>query len=241
MKNVKKKMLAGILAGTLLMAGGFGCYSVQAAQDNASTARFAGAEPPRGMRPPGMNNDEAAKHIAETFGVPASEAKKALEDGEDVREVGHAAMLAKVSGKSLAEVLSLKTENKSWQDIETELGIDKAKIRQEMDGLVANRLAERGNVDKDTALKLLVEGYRPHDIEMAGFIAKETGKDIRTVLDKKKINNRWSEVAKTFGVDENKLPRFGRWDGEERERFGGSHHGEGPQGRHMGGYHHNDR
>ena len=40
---------------------------------------------------------------------------------------------------------------------------------------------------------------------MAARIAKETDKDIQIVLDSKKINNTWWDVAKEFGVDVSKL------------------------------------
>ncbi|MBR2214898.1 MAG: Tat pathway signal sequence domain protein [Selenomonadaceae bacterium] len=230
MKNTKTKMLAGIVAGAMLMVGGLGCYSAQAQEGTeGNSARQERQSPPRGERPPMMmDNNAAAKHIAESFGVAESDVLNALEQGADVREVGHAAMLAKISGKSLSDVLSLKTQDNSWRDVEEGLGIDQAQIRQEMDGLVAARIAARGNVDQNTAIGLLKDGYRPQDIEMAGILAKESGKDIKAVLDKKKINNRWTDVAKELGVDENKLPRGFGHKGEQGDHF--EDHGEPPHG-----------
>ena len=40
---------------------------------------------------------------------------------------------------------------------------------------------------------------------MAAVLAKESGKDVQAVLDMKKINNRWSDVADQLGVDKSKL------------------------------------
>lgn len=73
------------------------------------------------------------------------------------------------------------------------------------DDNIAKMMAKKGDVDESTALKLLKNGYHPRDIEVAGKLAKETGKDIQKVLDMKKINNRWEDVAKSLGVDESKV------------------------------------
>lgn len=73
------------------------------------------------------------------------------------------------------------------------------------DDNIAKMMARKGDVDESTALKLLKNGYHPRDIEVAATLAKESGKDIQKVLDMKKINNRWEDVAKSLGVDESKV------------------------------------
>ena len=86
---------------------------------------------------------------------------------------------------------------------------------------MASRIEQKGNVDKDTALKLLRNGYRAQDIECAGLLAKKSGEDIQSVLDKKKINNRWSDVAEQLGVD---------WKSLRPQAGGPDKMGHGPQG-----------
>lgn len=82
------------------------------------------------------------------------------------------------------------------------------------DDNIAKMMAKKGDVDESTALKLLKNGYHPRDIEVAATLAKESGKDIQKVLDMKKINNRWEDVAKSLGVDESKV-RPQRPEGKE--------------------------
>ena len=64
-----------------------------------------------------MTTDEVAKHIAASFGVDEKQVKSALDDNKDFRDIGQAAMLAKISGKSFEDVLALKTDDKDWRTI----------------------------------------------------------------------------------------------------------------------------
>ena len=56
---------------------------------------------------------------------------------------------------------------------------------------------------EDTALKLLNDGYNPRDIRIASRLANVTGKDTKSVLNMKKINNRWQDVAEKLNVNWN--------------------------------------
>ena len=67
--------------------------------------------------------------------------------------------------------------------------------------LEARHLSEQSDVDQETALRLVKDGYEGHDIRAAAVLAKESGKDIQSVLDMKKINNHWHDVAAALGVD----------------------------------------
>lgn len=62
-------------------------------------------------------------------------------------------------------------------------------------------LAKISKLDKAKVQDLLKDGYRPHDIIGAGVLANKSGKNVNSVLNMKKINNRWSDVAKSLGVD----------------------------------------
>ncbi|SHK45565.1 hypothetical protein SAMN05216582_104139 [Selenomonas ruminantium] len=207
-----KKMLAGIMAGVLMAGTGFGMLGAQAQAADKNVQNGQPCPPPmmkghRGGQPPmmRMSADDMAKQINKTFGVSEKEVKAAIEEKKDFRDIGQAAMLAKISGKSFADVLSMKTEAKQWPQVEQELGITREQIHVQMNELTAERMAEHGDVDKDTALKLMNNGYRPHDIGMAAKLAKLSGKDIQSVLDMKKINNRWGDVAQQLGVDQSQL------------------------------------
>ena len=224
---MRKKMLAGIVAGVLMAGAGFGMLSGQAQAAEAAAQNGRPDRPPvmrghqggeRHMKR--MNPDEAAKRLNKTFGVSEAEVKAAFKEKRDFRDIGQAAMLAKVSGKSFSDVLAMKTKDKRWPEISKELGVKPEQIRAQMNELSAERIAQRGNIDKEQALSLLNKGYRAMDVSVAAKLAKLSNKDIQTVLDMKKINNRWSDIAKKLGVDASKLrPDFKK----------GGQHG-GPQG-----------
>lgn len=226
MKITQRKMLAGIVAGLVLTAGGFGVLSAQSqSQDGAQHRMFAKGERPDGQMPQ-MDASEAAKHIAETFGVDESQVKNAIENKKDFRDIGQAAMIAKVSGKSFDEVMALKTDDKNWRDIGESLGVTREKVEEVRQSMTAQHLSQDGDIDESKALSLLKKGYEPRDIDCAAALAKASGKDIQSVLDRKKINNRWGDVAKELGVDANVLPK---------KFHGYGPHGHGPQGGPEGG------
>lgn len=226
MKITQCKMIAGIVAGLVLTAGGFGVLSAQSqSQDGAQHRMFAKGERPDGQMPQ-MDASEAAKHIAETFGVDESQVKNAIENKKDFRNIGQAAMIAKVSGKSFDEVMALKTDDKNWRDIGESLGVTREKVEEVRQSMTAQHLSQDGDIDESKALSLLKKGYEPRDIECAAALAKASGKDIQSVLDRKKINNRWGDVAKELGVDANVL---------QKKFHGYGPHGHGPQGGPEGG------
>lgn len=226
---MRKKMLAGIVAGALMVGMGFGVLEgqAQAADKNVQNGQPCPPPPmmrgPRGGQPPmrQMSADDVAKQINKTFGVSEKEVKAAIDEQKDFRDIGQAAMLSKISGKSFKDVLAMKTDDKHWPEIGQELGVTPEQIHAQMNEMTAVRMAEKGDVDKDTALKLMNNGYRPHDIGMAAKLAKLSGKDIQSVLDMKKINNRWGDVAQQLGIDRDKL---------RPQRGEGGFHGHGPQG-----------
>ncbi len=210
----------------MLTAGGFGVLSAQSqSQDGAQHRMFAKGERPDGQMPQ-MDASEAAKHIAETFGVDESQVKNAIENKKDFRDIGQAAMIAKVSGKSFDEVMALKTDDKNWRDIGESLGVTREKVEEVRQSMTAQHLSQDGDIDESKALSLLKKGYEPRDIDCAAVLAKASGKDIQSVLDRKKINNRWGDVAKELGVDANVLPK---------KFHGHGPHGHGPQGGPEGG------
>ena len=65
----------------------------------------------------------------------------------------------------------------------------------------ARHLAAKGSISEGRALALLQDGYRSFDIFEAAEIANASGMDIQSVLDRKKINNHWTDVARGGGVD----------------------------------------
>lgn len=200
MKKTSKKIIIGIAAGLVLTAGGIG-YAAQ----NAG----AGNQPPhhmgREMAKPGhmkMEPEKAAKFMAKQFGIDENELLSALNENRDFRDIGHAAMLSKVSGKSFSEVLAMKQDGKGWQDVEKNLGVTREQIHSTMKNMMTDGIATEGKLERATVEKLMGEGYNPLDIMSAGKLANASGKDLQSILGMKKINNHWKDVAKALGVDD---------------------------------------
>ena len=115
----------------------------------------------------------------------------------------------------------MKTADKRWPDVGKALGVTPEQFRKQMNEMTADRMAKRGDIDKAKALALLNNGYRAQDISMAAKIAKLSGKDLQAVLDMKKINNRWSDIAKKLGVDASKLRPDFKKGGQHGDPQGG--------------------
>lgn len=201
MTMINKKIIMGIAAGLVLTVGGIG-YAAQNSDASRNHPHHMNQSMPGHMK---MEPEKAAKFMAQQFGLEESEILAALKDNRDFRDVGHAAMLAKVSGKTFSDVLAMKQEGKGWQDVAKDLGITKEQMQSTMKSMMTDNLAKEGKTDRATVEKLMGEGYNPWDIMSAGKLANASGKDIRSILGMKKINNQWKDVAKSLGVDENLL------------------------------------
>ena len=221
MKSMKKKLLAGVVAGAVLTGIGLNATSVKAAENmQRQTPPPMHQAGKMGQHPPvQMSADEAAKNIHETFGVDEAEVKAAITAHKDFRDIGQAAMLSKISGKSFKDVLAMKTEKNNWPEIGKSLGVTREQVQTQMLTMQALHIEKKANVDKQRVLALLKNGYQARDIECAGLLAKAAGKDVQAVLDMKKINNRWTDVAAELGVDKSVL---------RPEK--GDRQGHGPQG-----------
>ena len=224
MTATKKRLLSGMLAGAVLLAGTISYAGAAAAQDSGqANARMERRDNMRPGQMPQLDASKIAKHVAEQFGVKESEVLAALNDKRNFRDIAYTAILAKISGKSFSDVLAMKTKDNHWRDVQKSLGVTKEQMRAEQIEMTAAHLALSGDLTRAQAKEMLQNGYRPMDIAMAARIAKEKNEDIQIVLDSKKLNNTWWDVAKEFGVDVSKLRPANR---------GGF--GDGPMGGHPG-------
>lgn len=200
MNTLKKKLLAGILSGAIIFTGGMTLNLVQAAPSATEQQQ----ERPRHERRQ-MSDEkisEFAKKVADNYGVNQAEVETALKNRTKFEDIKIAASLAKISGKPFSEVLAMKVD---WQQVAEKLSV----TREQMEDLVKSEmlegLAQRSKLDIKTVESLLKEKYNPRDITMAGIIANASGKNVKSVLSKRKLNNSWKDVAKEFNVDLEKL------------------------------------
>ena len=177
----------GVISAAILINS---CFSVYAAENNE-------VAPPA---PPKVNLTEMAKEISEQYDVNEKEVLAALNEHRSLDDIYYAAIFAKVSGKSFRQVFAMKSD---WFDVMQALGISREKYEETVLELMVKDIAKRSDVSEAEVKKLLDNHYSPRDIRIAGRLAKASGKKIQNVLDMKKINQRWTDVADELKVDKN--------------------------------------
>ena len=191
MSNFKKKLLAGLLGGALLFTGSQ-ALAAPSEMPNYKDWQAEEAEHIGGW----------AKFISERYGVDTAQVEAALNDGVHIEDVRQAAVLAKLSGKSFKDVLAMKVD---WPQVAKKLGVTRKQMHEFFKREHEEVFAKHAGIDVKTLQSLRKDGYDLRDIDIAAKIAKASGKDVKTVLGKRKINNTWDDVAKSFGVDMKKI------------------------------------
>ncbi|MBR2519081.1 MAG: hypothetical protein IKE46_04760 [Selenomonadaceae bacterium] len=189
--NLKKKFLAAVLGGAMLFSG---------SQALANPAEF--QHMPMNQEQIAENISGWVNHLSAEYGVDSAQVEQALKNGVHIRDVQYAAIISKLSGKSFSEVLAMKMD---WLQVAKKLGVTREQFENFYREKMSEKLAQDAFTDVKTVQSLIKDGYNPQDIIIAGKIANAAGKDIKSVLSKRKINNTWIDVAKSFGVDAHKF------------------------------------
>jgi cell division protein YceG involved in septum cleavage len=225
MKIVSRQTIAAMVAGAFMIAAATTPFIVQAAETDAAPMKQHQMEQKNWHQK--MSPTEIAQHLADTFGIDQATVLQYYVQGTSFRDIGHAAFLAKASNKSFTDILALKTSDNNWKDVVTTLGITKEQMKATRQDMIATGLNKKIGLDKETALNLLHDGYQPHDIGMAAELSKNTDKTLTDVLALKKINNTWSDVATSLGVDNETFKKDMKEIGFGFGHRGhGCHHGE---------------
>ena len=206
--NFKKKIVAGILSGALIFTGAAPVFAAPP-QWNVEDGQEIAA-----------NIDGWTTYLTKKYGVDSAQVRDALTQGVHIRDIQIAAVLAKLSGKSFSDVLAMKMD---WRQVAEKLGVTRENIDEFYRQQMSEQLAHESAVDVKTVESLLKDGYNPRDIVIAGRIAKAAGKDIKSVLSKRKINNTWHDVAKSFGVDIHQFMPLQREEPPTDNFFGQQH------------------
>lgn len=192
MRITGKKTIAAVIAGAFIMVGVAMPYAVQAAEKTNE-------RPAHHQRQ--VDPAKAADHIANTYKVSKLSVLKYNAGGKSFRYINHAAFLAYASGKSLDEVMSLKTDDNNWKTVAADLGLTKDQMRTARNTIFADRMQSKFGIDSQTTSDLLKEGYKHRHIAMAGLLAQKANKPVTDVVKMKTVTNNWSDVAKILGVD----------------------------------------
>ncbi len=220
MKLVSSKTVVAVALAALLLVGAAAPLFAQSAQGDQARPAKAHHQ---------MDPAKVAARLAETYGISQDTVLARLNSGTGAKDVHAAAFLAKASGKTFDEVLDLKKSDNTWKDVAKTLGVTREQMKATRQAMTADRLSAKLGFDRDTALNLLDQGYRSHDIAMAGLLAENTGKTPASILDMKKINNTWRDVASSLGVSNDTLKQDMK---KLHEAFGGFGHG-GHRGHHF--------
>ena len=213
MKLMKKKMVSGILAGALFLTGFSGACAVQAAPMDEQMSQSEDRMAP--LKLTDQEKGELAKAVAVQYDVDENEVRAALDANRRLEDIYYAGVLAKASGKSFQTVISMKAD---WLEVEQKLNLTEEKILEVVDEITVKNVAVRSGLDEAVVRQLMKNNYRLRDIRIAGLLAKETGKDVQSILDMKEINTNWRDVAQELGVDPEVLrPRSAADEQEDAE------------------------
>ncbi|MBR1728491.1 MAG: hypothetical protein IJ728_03095 [Selenomonadaceae bacterium] len=209
----KKFIIATLIASTISISSIVDNNFVQAENLNNNQKQTQQNDQRRHHQPPKFDVNKIAKEVAEDYGVKESEVLKALNDKRHLDDIYHAALLAKISGKSFQKVISMKTD---WFDVEKSLGINEDQIHNAREEMLIRDISINASISEDRVKKLLDDHYHPRDISIAGRLAKASNKDIQAVLDMKKINQRWFDIAKVLGVSEELVKPHGHFEEDDQ-------------------------
>ncbi len=202
-KNNKKKTLVLALAGAFAITGIGTTYLNQTAFAAADTTQQNQA-PMHGdhKRMPKVMTDEMAQQFATTFNVDKQVLLDYQTKGYTIRDFHQAALIASAGNKPFVDVMNAKTATNSWKDVMDSFSITNEQLQQAAQGFMSKQIATMMQLDETTINGLLKDGYQPNDIVMASALSKQSSKTISTVLNMKKINNTWKDVATALGIDE---------------------------------------
>ncbi len=195
--NVKKNwkiFLAAALTGACMTVG----LTAYALPDYAAAA-------PYKMQQSYFDADGFADGLSAYFGVKKDSVAKALKDGWRPGDLCRASAIAYASDKSLDDVLSAKTASNRWFEVAEACGVTREREWQAMRELHQKRLASQTGCSKSDLDALQKDGYTQRDIVFSAVLAKQSGKNVKSIIEMKKINNRWEDVAASLGVEEDAM------------------------------------
>jgi plasmid maintenance system antidote protein VapI len=203
-KNNKKKTIVLALAGAFAITGIGTTYLNQTAfaatTDTAQQDQGQMLGEHKGT--PKVMTDEMAQQFATTFNIDKKVLLNYQTKGYTIRDFNQAALIASAGNKSFTDVMNAKTATNSWKDVMDSFSITNEQLQQAAQGFMSKQIATMLQIDESTVTGLLKDGYQPTDIVMASVLSKQASKTIPDVLNMKKINNTWKDVATSLGIDE---------------------------------------
>ena len=194
MKMLSRKTIAALVTGTFIMAGAVIPYLVSANSNSDDDSRPAYHQK--------FTPEQKTERISKVFGLSKADISNYHANGMSYRDISRAAFIANASDKELSEVISHKTATNTWKDVTKEIGVTKDQFKSAAQRMTAKRFNAKLGLNEATVLELLHQGQKPRNIAMADALSKDTGKSMTDILAMKTQENKWQDVAKTLGVDE---------------------------------------
>lgn len=228
-KVVAKKLVILAVTGAFVLTG-FGATQIPQSVALAATRDFHQQDR---YYDQDFSPERMAENMQEIFGIEKQVILDYNAKGWRFRDLHEAAFISYASQKSFSDVLNAKTVINSWRDVSENFGLTRQQRRSAESMMMSNQMATYWDISASTIKELLDAGYHPRDIGMAATLSKKADKSIDTVLEMKKINNAWYDVAASLGLsdaDYNQCrddARFGYGDkkGIDRDYYRGGHRG----------------
>lgn len=181
---------------------------------------------PGGWIPDKKDYEAISAEIAKDYELDEKEILAAFKEKRNFWDIMDAAVVAKASTQPFANVIRFKTAENSWGDVYAAMRVSPEMMRAAEDDVMINRMAARLAMDKTQLKGLLEDGYRLRDIICASGIAKLSNTGVKEILQEKKVNNRWEDVARARNIDRETFWRAV----QDMDGFGGGFHGRGYHG-----------
>lgn len=198
MKGFPKRLFAAMIAGVLIGAVALAPFMIEAATD-------APQRPAIEQRK--IDPDKAAQYIAELFSIHKDTVLKMHEAGLSFKAITKAAYIATASGQSIDNIVEQKTAENTWKDVAESFNLTKEQIKSARQTVTANYFQRKLNLQPQTTLNLLQQGYHRKQIAFASKLADNTAKPIESVLALKTKDNTWQDVAHYLGVSDELLKK----------------------------------
>lgn len=181
-----------------------------------------------------MSNEDFAARMAAKTGVAEKTILDALTNGTSRGDIATAAEFSKISKKSFTEVMQAKADTGNWKTAMEKLGLTPDVMKTYHQAEMAKMIAKKVNVEESVASNLLKEGYHSVDIEMAALLAKDSNKDIKDLLEMRRINNTWQDVASKIGIDKEQFMKIRQTLFKTMQHNNGLHKGQMKNHENMG-------
>jgi plasmid maintenance system antidote protein VapI len=227
-KVLAKKAIVLALAGAFLVTG-IGITQMPQSVAIAATQQVQHQEQ---HQRPDFNPEVMAQNIQDSFGIDKQVILDYNKQGWKMHDLHKAALIAYASEKPISDILNAKTMTNDWKNVGESFGVTKEKFHTVMQTMMSKKMATTLGVNSDVINSFLSQGYHPRDTAMAVTLSKHTDKTTDEILNMKKINNRWSDVATALGISDED---YNQYQDSVRKCLPGKnhgHHGDGLEFKH---------